>query len=85
MKFNLNQNLWGPSIINVDSEGEGGRLDSVQDFLIKLDIELSEISIFSLNNDLARLTKIMNNLVKDLKILSFKVKKYLFTIDALVV
>ena len=30
-------------------------------------------SIFSLNNDLARLTKIMNNLVKDLKILSFKV------------
>ena len=28
---------------------------------------------FSLNNDLVRLTKIMNNLVKDLKILSFKV------------
>ena len=33
----------------------------------------SEISIFSLNNDLVRLTKIMNKLVKDLKILSFKV------------
>jgi hypothetical protein len=32
-----------------------------------------EISIFSLNNDLVRLTKIMNNLVKDLKILRFKV------------
>ena len=36
-------------------------------------LHLLEISIFSLNNDLARLTKIMNNLVKDLKILSFKV------------
>ena len=49
-------------------------LDTVQDFLIKLDIKplmhLLEISIFSLNNDLIRLTKIMNNLVKDL---SFKV------------
>ena len=31
------------------------------------------MSIFSLNNDLVRLIKIMNNLVKDLKILSFKV------------
>ena len=52
-------------------------LETVQDFLIKLDIKplihLLEINIFSLNNDLVRLTKIMNNLVKDLKILSFKV------------
>ena len=52
-------------------------LETVHDFLIKLDIKplmhLLEISIFSLNNDLVRLTKIMNNLVKDLKILSFKV------------
>jgi hypothetical protein len=45
---------------------------------IKLDIKpllmhLLKISIFSLNNDLVRVTKIMNNLVKDLKILSFKV------------
>ena len=52
-------------------------LETFQDFLIKLDTEplmrLLEISIFSLNNDLVRLTKIMNNLVKDLKILSFKV------------
>ena len=32
-----------------------------------------QISIFSLNNDLVSLTKIMNNLVKDLKILSFNV------------
>jgi hypothetical protein len=36
-------------------------------------MHLLEISIFSLNNDLLRLTKIMNNLVKDLKIPSFKV------------
>ena len=28
---------------------------------------------FSLNNNLVRLTKIMNNIVKDLKILNFKV------------
>ena len=52
-------------------------LETVQDFLIKLDIKplmhLLEINISSLNNDLVRLTKIMNNLVKDLKILSFKV------------
>ena len=52
-------------------------LDTVQDFLIKLGIEplmhLLEISIFSINNDLVRLTKIMNNLIKDLKILMFKV------------
>ena len=52
-------------------------LESVQDFLIKLDIKplmhLLEMSIFSLNNDNLRLTKIINNPVKDLKILSFKV------------
>ena len=52
-------------------------LETVQDFLIKLGIKplmhLLEISIFPLNNDIDRLTKIMNNLVKDLKILSFKV------------
>ena len=52
-------------------------VESVQDFLIKLDIKppmhLLEISSFSLNNDLVWLTKIMSNLVKDLKILSFKV------------
>ena len=53
------------------------RVETVQDFLIKLDIKpqvrLLEISIFSLNNDLVRLTKLMNNPVKDLKILRFKV------------
>ena len=52
-------------------------VETVQDFLIKLDmkplVHLLEITIFSLNNDLVRLTKIMNDLVKDLKILSFKV------------
>ena len=34
---------------------------------------LLKISIFSINNDLISLTKIMNNLVKDLKTLSIKV------------
>ena len=51
--------------------------ETIQDFLIKLDnkplMHLLEISIFSLNNDLVRLTKIMNDLVKHLKILSYKV------------
>ena len=55
----------------------GRGLETVQDFLIKLDIKplmhLLEISHFSPIIDLVRLTKIMNNLVKDLKILSFKV------------
>ena len=36
-------------------------------------MHLLEMSVFWLDNDLVRLTKIMNNLVKDLKILSFKV------------
>ena len=52
-------------------------VETVQDFLIKLGIKpliyLLEISIFSKNNDIVRLTKIMHNLVKDLKFLSFKV------------
>ena len=58
-------------------DGSASALETVQDFLIELGIKplmhLLEISIFSLNNDIVRLTKIMNNLVKDLKILSFKV------------
>ena len=41
-------------------------LETVQDFLIKLDIKplmhLLEISIFSQKNDIVRLTKIMNKL-----------------------
>jgi hypothetical protein len=52
-------------------------LETVQDFLIKLGIKPLmhplKISIFSLNIDIVRLTKIMNNIVKDVKILSFKV------------
>ena len=56
---------------------QAARLETVQYFFIELDIKplmhLLEISIFSLNNDLVRLTKIMNNPVKDIKILSFKV------------
>ena len=58
-----------------------GWLETVQDFLIKLDIKplmhLLEISIFSLNNDLLRLTKIMNNLSK---ISKFWVSKSFFSV-----
>ena len=50
---------------------------SFQDFLIELDMKpcmrLLETSSFLLNNVTIRLTKIMNNLLKDLKILIFKV------------
>ena len=44
-------------------------IETVQDFLIKLDIKplmhLLEISIFSLNNVIIRLTKIMNRADKN--------------------
>ena len=47
----------------------GPGLESVQDFLIKLDIKtlmhLLEISTFSLNNVIIRLTKIMNRVNKN--------------------
>ena len=50
------------------------RLDTVQDFLImKPCMHLVELSIISLINFTIRLTKIMNNLLKDLRILIFKV------------
>ena len=56
---------------------KGYIIETVQDFLIKLGIKtlmhLLEISIFSLYNESVRLTKIMNNLVKDCKIRTFKV------------
>ena len=52
-------------------------LDTVQDFLIMLGIKLLlhllKISIFSLNHVILRPTKIMNNLLKDCKICTFKV------------
>ena len=52
-------------------------VDTVQDFLIELDMKpcmhLVEISIFSLNNVTVRLTKIMNNFLEHLKIRIFKV------------
>ena len=55
----------------------GCPLETVTDFLIELGMKpcmhLVEISIFSLNNVTDRLNKIMNNLLKDLKILIFKV------------
>ena len=53
------------------------RVETVQDFLIKLGIKprmhILEISIFSLNHVIVRPTKIINNLLKDCKILTFKV------------
>ena len=53
-------------------------IETVQDFLIKLDIKpLMHVYLLEITKyDLVRLTKIMNNLVKDLKILSFKVIFY---------
>ena len=52
-------------------------LENVQDFLIKLGIKPGmhtlETSIFSLNHVIVRPTKIMNNLLKDCKIHTFKV------------
>ena len=52
-------------------------LDTVTDFLLKLVIKprknLLEISIFSLNDVIVRPTKIMNNLLKDCKLPTFKV------------
>ena len=54
-----------------------GKLDTVQDFLIKLGIKphlhILKISIFSLNHVIIRPTKIMNNLLKVCKICTFKV------------
>ena len=53
------------------------QIESVQEFLIKLDtkpcMHLVEISIFSLNHVIVRLTKIMNNLLQHLKIRTFRV------------
>merc|ERR1739844_197321 len=55
----------------------GYLVESVQDILIKLDMKpcmhLVEISIFSLNHVIVRLTKIMNNLLEHIKIHTFKV------------
>ena len=48
----------------------GPLLESVQDFLIKLDIKplmhLVEVSTFSLNNVIIKLTKIMNRAESDI-------------------
>ena len=42
-------------------------IESFQDFLIKLDMHLVEISIFALNDVTVRLTKIMNNFLEHFK------------------
>ena len=55
------------------------RLETVQDFSIKLGkgikprMHILEINIFSLNHVIVRPTKIMNNLLKDGKIMTVKV------------
>ena len=52
------------------------RLETVTDFLIELGMKpcmhLAEINTFLLNNVTVRLNKIMNNLLKHLKIRIFK-------------
>ena len=48
-------------------------VQTVQDFLIKLGIKPLMHLLEKKHNDLVRLTKIMNNHVKDFKIMSFKV------------
>ena len=72
----LEHHFWHPRILTLFIL-HNGIVDTVQDFLIKLGIKpimhLLKISILSLNIVIIRLTKIMNNLVKVLKILSFKV------------
>ena len=72
--FQMKGEIGGNPVISLSANV---RLETIQDFLIKLGIKPLmhplEISIFSLSNDIVRLTKIMNNLFKDLKILSFKV------------
>ena len=79
LSVNCQHMTWGGYVLWYLQSRVVGRSENpgVQDFLIKLDIKplmhLLKTSIFSLNNDLVKLTKIMNNLVKDLKILSFKV------------
>ena len=59
------------------SQGPLAIEDVVKDFLFELGIKphmhLVKISIFSINNVTVRLTKIMNNLFKHLKILLFQV------------
>ena len=53
------------------------RLETVTDFLIELGMKpcmhLAEINTFLLNNVTVRLTEILNNLPKYIKILFFKV------------
>ena len=53
-----------------------GILESLQDFLIKLDMKpcmhIVEINIFPLNRVIIRLTKIMSNPLEHLKICTFK-------------
>ena len=70
------QMIWSPATIPWASAIEPS-LDAIQDlfckFGMKPHVHLVEISIFSLNHVIIRLTKIMNNFLKHLKIRTFKV------------
>ena len=64
-------------IVNLDFHMKTAPVESVEDFLIKLDMKpcmhIVETSSFSLKHVIVRLTKIMNNLLWHLKIRAFKV------------
>ena len=83
IRFTSNQNIReGESNFDEKNVKEVFNLCSTEQSCINIGItcykigtlmHLLKISIFSLNNKIVRLTRIMNNLVKDLKVLSFKV------------
>ena len=58
-------------------KAKNSTIESVLDFLIKLEMKpylhLVEISIFSLNHFIVRVTKVMNNLLDYIKNCTFKV------------
>ena len=62
----------GKPALTMESGKKISVVESVQDFLIKLDMKPRmhevKISVFSLNYVIIRLTKIMNNLLEHLKI-----------------
>ena len=64
LKPSINGRDRKPFVVNID-ECSSAPLETVQDFLIKPIMYLLEISIFSLNNVILRLTKIMNRANKN--------------------
>ena len=64
-------------IVNLDFHMKTAPVESVEDFLIKLDMKpcmhIVETSIFSLKHVIVRLTKIMNNLLEHFRFCTFKI------------